>query len=191
MVAVGTLAPAAHAQSGSRPIRNRPPRSQPLADRLSEQLVESSDDIALAREKARETKQKYETIKKLSRRGSASQKQLRDAELLKWLALLDLSNLTSPEKRPKNLQLRAKLISNYRNRELEVIRKLYERGSASSLEYQRAKTAHDVAESRLKAVQGNSVAQRKIYIINAASSKYESAQKEHQLAAKLLESGIN
>ena len=62
-------------------------------------------------------------LKKLSRLGSASQKQLRDAELRKWLALLDLSNLVSPEKTPENLLLRAKLVSNYRNKELKVIKK--------------------------------------------------------------------
>ena len=189
VVVVGAFTPAAQAQSGSRPIRNRPPRSQPLGDRPSDQLVESNDDIALAREKAKEAKLKFDTVKKLSRRGSASQKQLRDAELIKWLALLDLSNLVSPEKRPENSRLRGKLIVNYRNTELKVIKKLYERGSVSKLVFERAKTARDVAESRLEAVQSVSVAQRKINVINAASSKYKSAEKEHRLAAKLLQSG--
>ena len=47
----------------------------------------------------------------------------------------------------------------------------------------------DVAQSRLKAIQGRSDAQRKVYLISAASSKYEEAKKEHQLAAKLFQSG--
>ena len=189
VVTIGTLAPPVQAQSGSRPIRNRSSRSQFLEERSVEPKDESRSEISLARKKARDAKKKFETVKKLSRLGSASQKQLRDAELLKWLALLDLSNLLSPDKTLENSLLRAKLVSNYRSKELEVIKKLYERGSASQLEFQRAKTARDVAKSRLKAVQGDSDAQRKIYLISAASSKYEEAEKEHQLAAKLFQSG--
>lgn len=169
--AIGAFATSALAQSGPR-SSGRP-----------------SEELTLARQKARAAKEQFQTVKKLSSLGSASQKQLRDAELLKWLTLLDLSNLVAPQKKPQNSQLRAKLVANYRKKELEVIQKLYERGSVSKLEFQRAKTARDVAESRLKAVQGVSTAQRKIHVINAASSKYESAKKEHRLAVRLLKSG--
>jgi len=156
--AIGAFATSALAQSGPR-SSGRP-----------------SEELTLARQKARAAKEQFQTVKKLSSLGSASQKQLRDAELLKWLTLLDLSNLVAPQKKPQNSQLRAKLVANYRKKE-------------SKLEFQRAKTARDVAESRLKAVQGVSTAQRKIHVINAASSKYESAKKEHRLAVRLLKSG--
>lgn len=167
VVAIGALASPASAQSGSR----------------------AADDVTVAREKARAAKEQFEIVKKLSSLGSVSQKQLRDAELLRWLALLDLSNLVAPEKVQQNSLLRARLVLNHRKKSLEVIQKLYQRGAASALELQRAKTARDVAESELKAVQGTSNAERKIHVINAASSKYESAQKEHRLAVKLLQSG--
>ena len=189
VVAVDIFVASASAQSGSRPSRNRPPRSQPSRKQPVEQAIESTDDIAVAREKAKTAKEKYNTVKKLSRLGSASQKELRFAEVSKWLALLELSDLQSPVSKPQNAVLRAKLILNYRNKELKVINKLHERGAASKLELQRAKTARDVAKSQLKAVEGGSVAQRKIHVINAASSKYQSAEKEHRLAAKLLQSG--
>ena len=191
VVTIGTLAPSVQAQSGSRPIRNRPSRSQFLEERSVERQPkdESRSEISLAREKARDAKKKFESVKKLSRVGSASQKQLRDAELLKWLALLDLSNLVSPESKPKNSLLRAELVYNYRIKELDVIKKLYERGSASKLEYQRAKSARDVAKSQFKAVQSGSNSKRKIHVISAASSKYEEAEKVQELAAKLFQSG--
>ena len=191
---IGVCSPSGFAQSGPRSSGNRLsgnriPKPQLLAERPSQGMVQPTSELTLAREKAAAAKKKFDTIKRLSRLGSASQKQLRDAELLKWLALLDLSNLVSPEKRSQNTLLRAKLIVNYRNKELKVINKLYERGSASALELQRVKTARDVAESRLKAVESVSVSQRKINIISAAGSNYEAAQKEHLLATKLFQSG--
>ena len=70
-----------------------------------------------------------------------------------------------------------------------MIKSLYQRGSAPQLDFQRAKIARDVAESRLKAAQSVSQTQQKIQIINAANSKLQLAQKEHQLASKLLQSG--
>ena len=154
-------------------------------------LPEDSSDLELtqAREKAKSAKKKYEIVKKLNRRGSASQKELRDSKLLKGLAMLELSNLVSPELEQQNALMRAKLVFNYRSQELELTKRLYQRGSASQLAYQRAKTAQEVAQSRLKAAQSVSQAQRKIQIVRAANSRFESAQKEHQLAKKLLRSG--
>lgn len=162
----------AQAQFGERPL----PESPNL-------------ELTQAREKAKSAKKKYDTLKKLSQRGSASQKELRDAKLLKALAMLELSNLVSPELEERNLLMRESLIFNYRNQELKVIKSLYQRGSASQLDFQRAKTAQEVAQSRLKAARSVSQAQRKIQIIKAANSRLESAQKEHQLAKKLLKTG--
>ena len=189
VVVVVAFATSALGQSGSRSRFNRPSGSQLLGERSTENVVEVSDDIAFAREKAKTAKKKYEAVKKLSRLGSASQKELRDAELVKWLTLLEFSDLLSPRLKSQNSLLRAELVVNYRNKELAVAKKLYQRGSVSMLEYQRAKTARDVAQSQLKAVESVSSAQRKINLINAASSKYESALQEHRLAAKLLQSG--
>ena len=166
---------AAHAQFGERPF--------------DDTTVNSSEQLTRAREKAKSAKKKYETVKKLSQRGSASQKELRDAKLLKALAMLELANLVSPELEEQNSLMRASLIFKYRSQELKVIKSLYQRGSASQLEYQRAKTAQEVAQSRLKAARSVSQAQRKIQIVKAANSRFESAQKEHQLAIKLLKTG--
>ena len=103
--------------------------------------------------------------------------------------MLELSNLVSPELEQQNALMRAMLIFNYRSQELGLIKRLYQRGSASQLDYQRAKTAQEVAQSRLKAAQSVSQAQKKIQNIRAAKSRFESAQKEHQLAIKLLRTG--
>ena len=119
-------------------------------------LPEDSSDLELtqAREKAKSAKKKYEIVKKLNRRGSASQKELRDSKLLKGLAMLELSNLVSPELEQQNALMRAKLVFNYRSQELELTKRLYQRGSASQLAYQRAKTAQELrnlGSRRLKA----------------------------------------
>ena len=169
----GTLA---HAQFGERPFEEAA-------------VEDSSAEITRARENAKTAKKKYETVKRLRQRGSASQKQLRDAELLKRIAVLEYSNLVSPELEQENALIRANLVYNYRDKELSVVKSLYQRGSASQLEYQRAKTARDVAQSRLQAVESVSDSQRKIQIVKAANSRFDAAQKEHQLAAKLLRSG--
>ena len=157
------------------------------SDRSSE--IDPNVKLTQAREKAKAAKKKYDTVKRLCQRGSASQKQLRDARLLENLAVLELSNLVSPEREQQNTLLRAKIVLNYRSKELEIIKSLYLRGSAPQLDFQRAKIARDVAQSRLKAAQSDSQAQQKIQTINAANSKFQLALKEHQLASKLLQSG--
>jgi len=174
--AIALTSTIANAQFGERPF-----------DQASTE--DSNAEITRAREKAKTAKKKYETVKRLRQRGSASQKELRDAELLKRIAVLEYSNFVSPELEQENTLIRANLVFNYRSKELSVIKSLYQRGSASQLEYQRAKTARDVARSRLQAVKSVSESQRKIQIVKAANSKFDAAQKEHQLAAKLLQSG--
>ena len=132
---------------------------------------EMSAELTRAREKAKTAKRKYKTVKRLGSLGSASQKDVRDAELFKRLAILELSDLVSPDLKDQNALMRATLVFNYRTAELKVTRSLFERGSASNLQFQRAKTAREVAQSQLKAAQSNSEAQRKIQIIKGASSK--------------------
>ena len=95
----------------------------------------------------------------------------------------------SPEREQRNSLLRAKIIFNYRSKELEIVESLYQRGSAPQLDFQRAKIARDVAQARLKAAQSDSQTQQKIQTINAANSKLQLAQKEHLLASKLLKTG--
>jgi len=170
----------------SASMLNTPAQAQ-SSDRSSE--INPNVKLTQAREKSKAAKKKYDTVKKLCQRGSASQKQLRDARLLENLAVLELANLVSPEREQQNLLLRAKIIFNYRSKELEVIKSLYQRGSAAQLDFQRAKIARDVAQSRLKAIQSDSQTQQKIQTINAANSKFQLAEKEHQLASKLLQSG--
>ena len=63
-ITIGMLTSSIQAQSGSRPIRNRPPRSQFLEERSVEPKDESRSEISLAREKARDAKKKFETVKK-------------------------------------------------------------------------------------------------------------------------------
>ena len=165
---------AAQAQFGERPLP---------------ELADPDVELTRAREKAKSAKKKYDTVKKLSQLGSASQKELRDAKLLKGLAILELSNLVSPELEQENSLMRATLVFNYRSQELKVIKRLRDRGSASQLDYQRAKTALDVAQSQLKAARSVSQAQRKVQIVRAANSRLESAQKEHRIAQRLRKTG--
>ena len=163
----------------------------PALAQSSDRSIEIDPNVKLtqAREKAKAAKKKYDTIKELCQRGSASQKQLRDARLLENLAVIDLSNLVSPERKQQNSLLRAKIVLNYRSKELEIIKSLYQRGSVAQLDFQRAKIARDVAQSRLKAAQSDSQTQQKIQTINAANSKFKLALREHQLASKLLKTG--
>jgi len=175
VLAVVLVGSTAHAQFGER--------------EFEDPIVDSSEELTRAREKAKSAKKRYETLKKLSQRGSASQKELREAKLLKGLAILELSDLVSPELEQQNSLIRATLVFNYRGQELKVIKNLYQRGSASQLDYQRAKTAQEVAQSQLKAAKSVSQAQRRIQNVKAANSRLEAAQKEHQLATKLLKTG--
>ena len=163
----------------------------PAQAQSSDRSVEIAPNVKLtqAREKAKTAKKTYETVKRLRQRGSASQKQLRDARLLENLAVLELASLVSPEREQRNSLLRAKIIFNYRSKELEIVESLYQRGSAPQLDFQRAKIARDVAQARLKAAQSDSQTQQKIQAINAANSKLQLAQKEHLLASKLLKTG--
>jgi len=163
----------------------------PAQAQSSDRSVEIAPNVKLtqAREKAKTAKKTYDTVKRLRQRGSASQKQLRDARLLENLAVLELASLVSPEREQRNSLLRAKIIFNYRSKELEIVESLYQRGSAPQLDFQRAKIARDVAQARLKAAQSDSQTQQKIQTINAANSKLQLAQKEHLLASKLLKTG--
>ena len=160
-----------------------------LEGQLLEEETDPAENLSLAREKVKKAKKELVKVEELRRLGSASQSEVRSAELDKWLAILELKDLISPASELENSRLRAQLIFNYRDEELKVIKKLYERGSTSKLRYRRAITARDVAAAELKVVQSDSDAQRKFHAIAAASSKYEEAQNEHQMAAKLFDSG--
>lgn len=149
----------------------------------------ASLEITRAREKAKTTKQQYLTIKRLSEKGSASQKDVRDANLMRKLAIIDLSNLLTPEKQMENALLRGKIVLKYRSEELAVVKKLQQSGSVSQAVYRRASTAYEVAKSRLKAIQGITETQRKIQLIKAAKTKFEAAQTEHSIALNLQKSG--
>ena len=160
-----------------------------LEERLGEEEADPAKSISLARERVKKAKLELTKVEELSRLGSASQAEVRSAELTKWLAILELRDLISPESELENSQLRAQLIFNYRDEELEVIKKLYERGSTSELKYRRAITARDVAEAKFNLVKSDSDAKRKFHAMSAASAKYEEARNEHQMATELFDSG--
>lgn len=146
-------------------------------------------EIERARKKAKTTKQQYLRIKKLSQLGSASQKQVRDAELVRNLALIELSDLVSPEKQIENSRLRAKIVLKYRQVELDVLKKLLRSGSVSETVYRRAVAAHEVAQSRLKAIESITETQKKIQLIKAAKAKFDVADKEYGIATRLYKKG--
>ena len=142
-----------------------------------------------ARENVKLTKLRYQRIKRLGQRGSASQKEVRDAELRKRLALLELADLLSPEHEDHNSLMRATVVYNYRNQEFKITETLYQRGSASELEFDRAQAALDIALANLKSAQSDTDSQRKFQAIKAASTRLKTAEKVHQLAQKLYSRG--
>jgi hypothetical protein len=145
-------------------------------------------ELTRARERANSTQKSYETIKRLSETGSASQRELRRSDLQRKVALLDYSSLLNPGRREKNHLLKAEVILQFRSEELAVIKELYRRGSVSKLTYLRSVAARDIAESNLSAAKSATQTQRQMQAINAARSKLELAQKEHQIATRLFQS---
>jgi len=149
----------------------------------------ASAAITEARENVKTTKRRYQRIKRLGQLGSASQKDVRDAELRKWLALLELADLLSPEREHQNALMRATVVYNYRNKEFKITKPLYQRGSASELEFDRAQAARDIALANLKSAKSTTDNQRKSQAIQAAGTKFKSAEKVHQLAQRLYSRG--
>lgn len=149
----------------------------------------ASAAITEARENVKIAKRRHQRIKRLGQHGSASQKDIRDAELQKRLALLELADLLSPEREAHNALMRATVVYNYRNKELRITETLYQRGSASELEFDRAQAARDIALANLKSAQSSTDSQRKFQAIQAAGTKFNSAEKVHQLAQRLYSRG--
>ena len=150
---------------------------------------QASAELTEARENLKNAKLRYQRIKRLGQRGSASQKDVRDAELQKRLALLELADLLSPEHEDHNALMRATVVYNYRNEEFKITETLYQRGSASQLEFDRAQAALDIALANLKSAKSESESLRKFQAIKAASTKLKTAEKVHQLAQRLYSRG--
>lgn len=150
---------------------------------------DASLELVRAKEKARTTKRQYESLKRLSALGSASEKDVRDANLMRKLALLEVSDLMTPERKADNSLLRAKIVFQYRTKELNVVKKLYQSGSVSGTVYRRSVAAYEVADARLKAVESITETQKKIQLIKAAKAKFAVAQEEHTIASRLFQSG--
>ena len=155
-------------------------------------LQESSNDptvqLTRARERADATQKAFESIKRLSEKGSTSQRALRRADMQRKVALLDYSSLLKPTRREKNLMLKAEVVMRFHSQELEVMKALYSRGSISEVVYQRFVSARDIAAANLKAAKSATQTQRKIQAVKAAQSKFETAQKEFEIANRLFQS---
>jgi multidrug resistance efflux pump len=151
--------------------------------------VETNVELTKAREQVKNTQRRFETLERLSQKGSVSKKELRKADFEKNIALLDLSSLLTPARKEKNLLLKAKLIYQYRATEWQIAKKLYQRGAMNQVLYRRLRTAAEVARSNLKAVESYNESQRKMQTIKAARSRFELAEKEYEIAKKLFESG--
>lgn len=149
----------------------------------------TSSELTRARETAKSAIKKYNTLKRLSERGSASSKEVREADLIRKLSLLDFSTLQNPEKSQENALLRAQFLLKYRTEELKITTTLYRRGSASKLAFNRAVSAKEVAEARVKAILSINNTQRKMQSIKAATSKLEVAEKEFDTGTRLFQSG--
>ena len=156
---------------------------------MFQELQDAESEIANAREKVNSAEKKYQVTKKLSETGSASKKQVRITKLQRDLSIIELSTLVDPSRRQKNLMLRAKLVLNYRIEDLAVVRRLYQRGSASEVAYRRAVAARDVARAEVEAIASATDTQRKLKTIESARSKYQLAQEEFNIAEKLFKSG--
>ena len=150
-------------------------------------------DVALtrAREQAKAAQKNYETVKRLSEQGSVSQRIVRWSDMQRKVALLEYSSLLNPSRREKNLLLKMEVILQFRADELTVIKELFQRGSVSKVDYLRSVAAHDIAESNFKAADSVNEAQRKIQAIKAATSKYEVALAELEIARRLFESRVD
>ena len=146
---------------------------------------DSRVELARARERADSTQKQYETARKLSERGSVSQHVLRRSDLQRKVALLDYSSLLHPNRREKNLLLKADVILRFRVQELAVAEELYQRGSVSRVDYLRTVAAKKIAEAHYKAAKSRNEAERKIQVIKAANSKFELAQNEYEIAKRL------
>ena len=151
--------------------------------------ADSNVELARASENAKALEKKYQKVKRLNELGSASQRQVRKADLDRGIAALELSTLREPALRDKNLFLMAKLVLRYRDEELKITRDLFSHGSVSELKLLRAVTARDVAQSNLDAIQSTSETIRKLHLIQIAKSRYELAQRELEIANRLVQTG--
>jgi hypothetical protein len=155
-------------------------------------VCQSFDDsiveLTRAREQANSTAKVYETVKRLSERGSVSQQVLRRSDMQRKVALLNYSSLLDPNRREKNLVLKTEVILHFRIKELAVIKQLYGRGSASKVDYLRSVAAKDIAAANFKAAQSASHTQRKFQAIMVAKSKLEIAQQEYEIAIRQFQS---
>jgi hypothetical protein len=153
-------------------------------------VQETDRDVQLtrAKEKAISTRKQLAVTKRLVEKGSANQHDLRLADMRSKVALLEYSSLLDPSRTEKNLISKAEVIFLYRSDELAVAKRLYKRRSISKVAFDRAVAGRDVAASNLKAVKSATETQRKIQVIQAAKSRFEIAQKEHEVAQRLFRS---
>ena len=156
---------------------------------VSRPAPQENEDPAVAliraREKTAATQKEYDVIKRLSKTGSSNLQDLRIADMRRKIALLDYSSLLKPERADRNLVLKAKVILKFREEELAVLTELFQTGSVSEVAYQRAVSAREIAESKLKAIKSATETQRRLQLIKIAKSKLEVAEREFKIAQQL------
>lgn len=139
--------------------------------------------IESAIETANQLKQQFDEAQRLAELGSVSQPELRRANFNYKLALLNVIELEEPSAKREIELARAKLELELTTKELETITTLYQRGSATELEFQQATVAQQIAKLGLKAIEDGDG--EKLYRIKIAQSNLVLAKEVHSKAVRL------
>ncbi len=163
------------------------PNSQQSGQKTTGSTTELEKELEAAKQSAAKLREIYVGAQRLAKNGSVSQMELRRTNFDYKLAMLKVIELESPAKAKDIALAQAQLELDLLTKELEVIASLYQRGSASELEYQRAQSAFDVAKFSLRAVQDGQG--EKLHKIKSAQTKLKLAGEIFQKADRLIKSG--
>ncbi len=162
------------------------PNSQQSGQKIAASTTELEKEIEAAKQSAAKLREIYVGAQRLAKNGSVSQMELRRTNFDYKLAMLKVIELESPATAKDIALAQAQLELDLLTKELEVIASLYQRGSASELEYQRAQSAFDVAKFSLEAVQNGQG--EKLLNIKSAQRKLRLATEVFQKADRLIKS---
>lgn len=157
-------------------------------DRTQDAQAEADLELVRARERFELSDQHYKSIKRLSEKGSVSDRQRRRAELKRNLALFEYHSLLDPGQQERNRLRAAEAVFQFQRQERAVMESLFARGSISESAFRRSIAAQDVAMANLKAVQSDSLARQKLEAIKAAEAKRKIASREYETAKRLFQS---
>ncbi len=160
--------------------------SPQVSQKTPDSTTELEKEIQAAKQSAAKLRGIYVEAQRLAKSGSVSQVELRRTNYDYKLAMLKVIELESPSKAQEIALAQAQLELDLLTKELEVIAGLYQRGSASELEYQRARSAFDVAKFSLEAVQNGQG--EKLLNIKSAQRKLRLATEVFQKADRLIKS---